>query len=110
MNLEAFIETAWGSPVEVERRNRIRLAIAAYAYEFESHTIMSDAEFDALCLLINPNMSTVEEHHSKEQIKRYKKLDKFWKEVFSVHTGQWIHKHPELKLVKATYNRFYRKK
>jgi hypothetical protein len=37
-----------------EIRNRIRVAAAAYAYEVENDPILTDAEFDALCLSINP--------------------------------------------------------
>ena len=100
----------WGKPVEVERRNRIKLAVAAYAYEKESDSIMSDGDFDKLCLEINPNMPTVENNHCPTLIERYKKLDEFWANEFQPDTGQWIHKHPELELVKSTYFKHYKKK
>lgn len=110
-SLEGFLEELqWGTPVQVERRNRIKLAIAAYSYEMESDSIMSDGDFDKLCLQINPKMSTVSDVTDPKQIKRYKKLDKFWVEEFEPDTGQWIHKHPELELVKQTYQKYYKKK
>lgn len=110
-SLLEFIDTppGWGSPVELERRNRIRLAIAAYAYELDSNSIMSDAKFDDLCRKIEPNVTTVEKRHSPEVIRRYKKLDKFWREEFSPDTGQWIHKHPELARVRQIYYYYYKK-
>ena len=110
-SLEAFIDApvVWGSPVEIERRNRIRLAIAAYAYEFDSNSIMSDAEFDELCRKIDPEVSTIEQRNSPEEIRRYTKLDKFWRDEFSPITGQWIHKHPELKRVRQIYYHYHKK-
>jgi hypothetical protein len=111
MNLESFIDIPkWGNTVEVERRKRIKLAIAAYAYELESDSIMSDGDFDKLCLEIHPHMSTVEDHHDEKTIKRYKKLDKFWSKEFQPDTGQWIHKHPERELVKHIYHKHYKSK
>jgi hypothetical protein len=74
----------WGSPVELERRNRIRLSVAAYAYEYLNTSIMSDGEFDALCDKINVQVSTGND-----------KLDMFFREHFEPHTGMWICKHPE---------------
>lgn len=110
-SLEDFMdEPVWGKPVEVERRKRIKLAVAAYAYEFESDSIMSDGDFDKLCLEINPSMPTVENDHCVDTIKRYKKLDKFWSKEFQPDTGQWIHKHPELQLVKHIYHKHYKSK
>lgn len=107
MSLENFMDIPkWGNPIEVERKKRIKLAIAAYAYEFEADSIMSDGDFDKLCLEINPSISTVDEHNEK----RYEKLDTFWRTEFQPDTGQWIHKHPELDLVKQTYLKFYKKK
>jgi hypothetical protein len=32
-----------------------------------------------------------------------KLLDRFFKREFAPHTGQWIHKHPELSKLKAMY-------
>jgi hypothetical protein len=87
----------WGSPIEVERRNRIRLSVAAYAYEFENDSIMSDGDFDSLAETIDLQISTENE-----------KLDEFFKAHFSPFTGQWIHDHPELEKLKTIYNRYFR--
>ena len=111
MSIDSFMEYTvppWGTPIEKERRNRIRLSLAAYAYEFQSESIISDGEFDKLCLQINPNVSTIENSHDEKQIQRYTILDKFFKEEFSPDTGQWIHKHPELDSVARLYN-WYKK-
>ena len=86
----------WGSPVEVERRNRIKLSIAAYAYEFEDDVIMSDSEFDALALKIQPEMRT-----------KNRRMDKFFRDHFQPHTGMWIHKHPERYKLKSLYTEHY---
>ncbi len=80
------------SPIEVERRNRIRLTVAAYAYEIKGEEIMSDAAFDRLAQSIDRNMST-----------GYEVTDRFFREEFSAMTGMWIHKHPELKRVSDIY-------
>ena len=72
-----------------QRRLRMRLSVAAYTYEFESHSIMTDEEFDRDCKLVR---SEVDTGHAV--------LDKFFREEFSPDTGQWIHDHPELELVK----------
>jgi len=72
-----------------EIRNRIRICVAAYAYEIDSDPILSDAEFDSLCLKINPDLPTGD-----------KVLDKFFKEEFDPNTGSWIHKHPNLDGIK----------
>lgn len=110
-SIEGFLEEPkWGKPVEVERRNRIKLAVAAYSYEMESDSIMSDGDFDKLCLEINPKLPTISDVTEPKQIKRYKKLDKFWANEFEPDTGQWIHKHPELHYVKQIYHKYYKKK
>jgi len=115
MSVDSFMESteppSWGSPIEIERRNRIRLTIAAYAYEFESTSIMSDGDYDKLSLQINPSLSTIENSiRDEEQIKRYKSLDRFFQKEFSPDTGQWIHKHPELDRVAWYYNKHYKGK
>ena len=66
-----------------EIRNRIRVAAAAYAYELENDPILSDAEFDALCLTINPQVETGNPV-----------TDKFFREEFDPNTGSWVHRHP----------------
>ena len=82
-----------------EIRNRIRVSVAAYAYEVENDSVMSDGEFDQLCLKINPKVST-----------KNRKLDNFFKKHFDPSTGQWIHKHPEKNKLKYLYNTYYKEK
>ena len=91
----------WGHEVEEERRRRIKVAVAAYAYEHRSDNIMSDHDFDALCLSIDPSIKTGD-----------KVLDKFFAEEFQPHTGQWIWKYPKKKMngLFKIYENFYRKK
>lgn len=80
---------SWGSPEEIERRRRIRVAVWAYAYEIEDKPLVSDAQFDQECLLVNPEMKT-----------GHQTLDRFFKMQFSPHTGQWVHNHPEWRKLK----------
>jgi len=98
MSLEAFFDTpSWGSPVEKQVRLRIKLAVAAYAYEFRNESIISDAEFDKMCLEVNPNIAT-----------GYRKMDNFFKNKFDSSTGQWIHSHPDLKGIKNIFEKYYK--
>lgn len=83
---------AWGTPVEVERRRRIQLSIAAYAYEFMNESLISDHEFDAAALLIQPEMDTGNPL-----------MDQFFREKFSPSTGMWIRSHPELDKIENKY-------
>lgn len=99
MNLEAFFEKeTWGSVVERERRLRIKLAVAAFAYEYEDESIISDAEFDKMCLQVNKTVDT-----------GHKVCDSYFKSRFDPSTGQWIRHHPELDKIKTIYERYYRK-
>jgi len=86
------------TPLEIERQRRIRVSVAAYSYEYYNDSIMSDEEFDALCLKIDKNMSTNNE-----------KLDKFFREEFEPHTGMWIRKHPEKEGLDRIYWQVFRK-
>ena len=99
MSFSKFFEEdapAWGSKVEVERRNRIRLAVAAYAYEFRNTSIMSDGEFDELAKQIDPTVAT-----------GHAVMDRFFATQFQPDTGQWIHKHPELGKLVNLYQKHY---
>lgn len=98
MSLERFLDEPqkWGSSIEKEIRLRIRLCVAAYAYEIEDDSIMPDHEFDELCKQVDTSISTGN-----------KKLDKWFKKEFDASTGQWIHKHPELRKIKQIYLDFY---
>ena len=85
------------TPVEQERRHRIRLSVAAYAYEFDSTSIMSDAEFDHLAKQIDLQIDT-----------GHAVMDQFFRTEFQPDTGQWIHKHPELDRIRQLYLKFYK--
>lgn len=75
-----------------QRRLRIRLALAAYAYEFEHDSILTDAEFDAMSLLVDASVGT-----------GWPELDLFFMEEFDPSTGNWIHQHPELDGIRRLY-------
>ena len=49
--------TAWGSPVEVERKRRINLALWAYAYEVQDDPLVDDATFDREARLVDPSIA-----------------------------------------------------
>jgi len=83
--------------VSEERRNRIKLSVAAYAYEIDSNSIMSDGDFDSLCLKINVDIDTGNTL-----------LDTFFRDEFNPSTGQWIHKHPELEGIRNIYEKYYK--
>ncbi len=87
----------WGTPVEVERRNRIRLSVAAYAYEFEDAPVMDDGAFDDLAAAICPSVTTGDVV-----------LDEFWFRQFSCGTGMWIRAHPMLDGIRRLYVEHYR--
>lgn len=72
------------------------LSLAAYAYEMRNDIIMSDPEFDKLCLEINPSIDT-----------GHTILDKFFRDKFDPSTGMWIRDHPELNKVEELYERVY---
>lgn len=84
--------------VDAETRLRIKVALYAYAYEYESDALVSDAEFDDLCSKVNLDVNT-----------RRPDLDKWFRAEFDPYTGQWIHNHPELHIIKRIYNSYYRK-
>lgn len=76
---------------------RIRLSIAAFAYEFDATSIISDAEFDKLCLEVDTSIATARPD-----------LDKWFKRNFNSATGMWIRGHPELKKIEALYTKHWR--
>jgi hypothetical protein len=84
--------TKWGSPVEVETRNRIMVAIAAYAYEVADDPIMSDPDYDELAKKIDVSVDTGN-----------KELDAFFREHYADYTGQWVWKHPGADRLKQLY-------
>ena len=83
--------------IEEEIRNRILISVAAYAYEFESDSVISDAEFDLLSYKINPELKTGNTM-----------LDMFFKEEFNRCTGQWVTKHPEKEKLKYIYHKVFK--
>lgn len=98
MNLDNFLEDDQ-ELISKQIRLRIRLSVFAYAYEFANESLISDAEFDALCLQVDPSIETGNA-----------KMDKFFKEQFNPSTGQWIHKHPELAKIVHLYKKYYSEK
>ena len=77
-------------------RLRIQLSVYAYAYEFENESLISDHEFDALCLKVDPEIKTGN-----------RKMDNFFKNKFDPSSGYWIHKHPERRIIAELYERYY---
>lgn len=84
------------TPVERQRWLRIRLSVAAWAYEFHSTSIMSDHDYDRLCLEVDPEIETGN-----------KKLDRFFRAEFNSSTGQWVHRHPEKEKLEGLYQRYW---
>ena len=84
----------WGTPVEIERRNRIAVALWAYAYEVRHTSLVPDSVFDEWALRIRPDMQTGRPG-----------LDAFFRQEFSPHTGMWVHKHPEKHKLDALFTR-----
>jgi hypothetical protein len=62
------------------------VAAWAFAYEFLNRSDVSDAVFDSECYKVDLSIDTGNP-----------KMDKWFRENFEPHTGQWIHRHPELK-------------
>lgn len=89
----------YSDEIDTEIRTRITLSIYAYAYEYEQHELVSDATYDKLSYLINPNMET-----------RNFMVDKFFREQFGPETGMWICRHPELDKIKDLYNKYFKPK
>ena len=80
--------------MEVERRRRIRVAVWAYAYEILDVSLVSDHRFDEECKLVDPKVSTGNA-----------RLDSFFRKTFSAHTGQWVHKHPDINRLSSLVRR-----
>lgn len=79
---------------EYQRWIRIKVSLWAYAYEMKAVPMVSDADFDRGCLLIDPSVTT-----------RNAKLDAFFRDRFSPDTGMWIHEHPGLRRLGLLYDR-----
>lgn len=74
---------SWGTPVEIERRRRIRVAVWAYAYELLSEALVDDATFDEECKLVDLKVAT-----------GHQQMDLWFKRNFSPDTGMWVRRHP----------------
>lgn len=70
--------------ISAEIKRRIDVAVFAYAYEIEDDPLVNDEEFDRLARSIRPEIGTGRAE-----------LDRFFREEFAPHTGQWVHRHPE---------------
>lgn len=75
---------------------RIRLSIASFAYEKRNDSIMTDHEFDALSLEVNPKITTGN-----------RRMDRFFKTKFDPSTGSWIWTHPEITKIEALYEKYW---
>lgn len=84
------------TPVEIEKKNRIRLCVAAYAYDAGWPSPISDEEWDKLALKIRPEMSTGNEV-----------MDKFFRDKFDPCTSMWIESHPNIKGLHTIYMRYF---
>ena len=82
------------SRAEKERRKRINVALWAYAYEIMDEPMVSDFTFDTLCHKIDLSIAT-----------NRPDLDEWFCRNFNPDTGQWIHKHPELKRIGELYDK-----
>lgn len=67
-----------------EIKRRITVAVAAYAYELYDVSLMTDADFDAECRLVDLNISTGNV-----------KMDRWFRANFQPYTGSWVHRHPD---------------
>lgn len=85
----------WGSPAELENRQRIFLVVAAYAYEYMDVSLMDDAVFDQACRTIDLSLDT-----------EYPKWDAWWRKHFTPETGMWIRSHPDHAGLRAYVERF----
>lgn len=85
-----------------QKRLRIQLSVYALAYERYQHSFVSDAKYDEMSLKVDLSIATDRPD-----------LDEWFKENFSVHTGQWVLDHPEFQrldvlvqqLIAYCYNR-----
>lgn len=86
----APIKAAWGTPIEIERRRRIRVSVWAHAYEALDVSLVDDHTFDAECMLVDPKVST-----------GHAILDAFFRKHFVAYSGQWVTKHPDKRRLDA---------
>jgi hypothetical protein len=70
--------------MEEVRKNRICVSLWAASYEFLAHSFVSDARFDEVCKLVERDLHVDTDRPD---------MDKWFRENFSAHTGQWVHSH-----------------
>ena len=85
--------------VNPEIRNRIIVSVAAYAYEIAGTPFLTDQEYDDLAHSINPKETTGN-----------KVMDKFFREIFSPHTGMWVHRHPNTARLAEIFEKYFKDK
>ena len=83
--------------ISEEIKRRIKVSVAAYAYEMKNDSIMTDEQFDLECKKVDVTITTGNDI-----------MDKWFREEFDPCTGQWIHKHPQLKRLDVLYQQNYR--
>ena len=89
-------KTCTEDAIKTEIHNRMWVALAAYAYEVKNHSIISDAEYDALALSIRPEICTGNAE-----------LDAFFRTEFAHYTGSWVHQHPGIKRLAQIYENVF---
>ena len=87
----------WGSPVEVERLNRIKISVAAHAYEVHNESFMSDGEYDELSRAIDLSVDTGCSVH-----------DEYFNDKFHTDTGMWIYSHPNREGLEKLWQTHYK--
>ena len=83
--------------ISEEIKRRIKVSVAAYAYEMRNDSIMTDEQFDSECNKVDVTITTGNDV-----------MDKWFRQEFDPCTGQWIHKHPQLKRLNELYQKYYR--
>lgn len=83
--------------LERVRQARICISLWACAYEFYDYSWVSDAKYDEVSKEVERDLEIDTDN---------KKLDFWFRRNFEVHTGQWIHKHPDLKRIKQKHEHF----
>lgn len=81
-----------------ETQRRIKVAVWAYAYEVMNDSIVSDAEFDAECALVDLSKTTSDSA-----------MDRWFKNNFNPCTGMWVQNHPNKRGL-HTYYTLWKKK
>ena len=97
MTLNSGIVRSKMNKISEEIKRRIKVSVAAYAYEMNHDSIMTDEQFDSECKKVDVTITTGNDM-----------MDKWFRQEFDPCTGQWIHKHPQLKRLDALYQQYYR--